>query len=236
MAVNWDELDDATFDANAMPVDDDTPSRTNMGTWNGKPIPANAVLNDDGTPQLTETGRIKRKYGKRDGSTAKASQGRTPTNSRLAQELLDPLAKIAMALSFTAPTASAVLIERGEKTATALVGIAAGHPKMLAALQRATKVGPAADLVETAIMMAIAVSLDLGRIPPDHPLAGLTGVGALYAAVHPEAQQGGPQYMTEPPPYTTPSGDMSSPHHPMYSFTAGNGASAVTPPKGGPFA
>lgn len=234
--MNWDELDDATFDVNPMPDDDDTPSRTNLGTWNGKPIPANAVLNDDGTPQLTETGRIKRKYGKRDGSTSKGTNTRAPANSRLAQELLDPLAKIAMALSFTAPTASAVLIERGEKTATALVGIAAGHPKMLAALQRATKVGPAADLVETAIMMAIAVSLDMGRIPPEHPLAGLTGVGALYQAVHPEAAAAAPQ-MSDlgPPPFASPSPDITDPHHPMYSFTAGNGAGSVTPTKAGPF-
>lgn len=107
----------------------------------------------------------------------------------LTTKLLDPIAKLAAGIGFAAPTVACVLIERGESTARALVAIAADRPRMLAALENVSKVGPITDLLETALSIAIAASLDMGRIPPEHPLAVLTGNTARYAKMHPEAAQ-----------------------------------------------
>lgn len=107
-------------------------------------------------------------------------------NDKLAEKLCDPIAKLAIPLSFTLPTVAAVLVTRGEATAVAIVALAADHPRMLAALEKVSKVGPATDLAETGIMLVIAASLDLGKLPREHPLAMLTGVGGLYDQTHPK--------------------------------------------------
>ena len=69
-----DPLEFAQWDT-APPVTEDAPP-DRPTEWNGKPIPENAMWQDDGvTPQLTPTGRIKRVRGDGDAfvkSTAKA--------------------------------------------------------------------------------------------------------------------------------------------------------------------
>ena len=244
MTDPFDAFEDATY-SNVDEFEMDPPARTEAGMWNGKPLPEGALLNDDGTPQLTPTGRVKRT---RSGAPAgsKSSNRKSVSNEQLAADLCDPLAKVGLALSFTLPTAAGVIMERGEKTAAALVAIAAGHPKMLAALQRASKVGPAADLVETGLMIAIAVMMDTGNMPPEHPIGQITGVGALYFAVHggkpPEESPPPPDFgphvdYVEYPPFETKehTGDIADPNHDRYTFSAGEGAGSVTPPVGGPF-
>jgi hypothetical protein len=153
--------------------------------------------------------------------------GAAGSNAKLARELLNPIAKFAKGLAFVAPTVSAVLLDRGESTARALVGIAANHPRMLAALRSTTQVGDGAELLETALAAGIALALDFGRMPPTHPLAVLTGTAALYHQIHPEhapdsAPYAGNGHPPGPPPMTMP----TDPRHPMYSFTAPPGAGA----------
>lgn len=148
---------------------------------------------------------------------------RASTRGKLATDLLDPLAKLAQGLAFVAPTVSAVIISRGEKVTTALVEIAKDHPKMMAALQRASQIGPASDLVEFGFMLFIAGAMDFGRIPPNHPLGMITGVTHYYHQTHPadstpvpggdSSEQG---FITTPPPPL-----MNDPRHPIYSFQAG---------------
>lgn len=149
---------------------------------------------------------------------------RASTRGKLATDLLDPLAKLAQGLAFVAPTVSAVIISRGEKVTTALVEIAKDHPKMMAALQRASQIGPASDLVEFGFMLFIAGAMDFGRIPPNHPLGMITGVTHLYHQTHQmpdtqstsdESNNGAGFVMTPPPPL------MNDPRHPVYSFQAG---------------
>lgn len=107
----------------------------------------------------------------------------------LIAKLCDPLAKLAQGVAFAAPTVACVLIERGESTARALVSIAEDKPRMLAALENVSKVGPVTDLAETLLCLVIAASLDTGRMPPSHPLAVLTGNTARYAKMHPNMEQ-----------------------------------------------
>lgn len=149
---------------------------------------------------------------------------RATTRSKLATDLLDPLAKFAQVFTFVAPTVSAVIISRGEKVTTALVEIAKDHPRMMAALQRASQIGPASDLIEFAAMIFIAGAMDFGRIPPEHPLGVITGVSHFYHMTHQmpdtqttsgESPNGAGFVMTPPPPL------MNDPRHPVYSFQAG---------------
>lgn len=108
------------------------------------------------------------------GGISKAAQ------SKLADELLDPWAKLAKGLAFTSPTTSAVLISRGEATTTALVKIAEKHPRMLKALQNVGQIGPGSDIAETLVMVAVALQIDSGRMPPNHPIAAAMGVAAIH--------------------------------------------------------
>lgn len=110
-----------------------------------------------------------------------------PRADALVAKLCDPIAKLATAMMFAAPTVACVFVERGETTARALVAIAEGRPKMLAALENVSKVGPVTDLAETLICALIAASLDFGKMPPEHPLAVITGNTARYHKMHPEA-------------------------------------------------
>lgn len=149
---------------------------------------------------------------------------RASTRGKLATDLLDPLAKLAQGLAFVLPTVSAVIISRGEKVTNALVEIAKDHPKMMAALQRASQIGPASDLVEFGFMMVIAGAMDVGRIPPEHPLGMITGVSHFYHMTHqmpdtqatPGESNNGTGFVMAPPPPL-----MNDPRHPVYSFQAG---------------
>lgn len=164
--------------------------------------------------------------GSRTGATTTTRKG---SSAGLAKKLEDPLAKVAMGLAFMSPTTSAVLIARGSETATALVAIAEKHPRMLAALNRAAMVGPGSDLVQTLIMMFIAMQMDMGRIPVEHPLAGLMGVADLYRRTHPVVtdENGEGTFSTfTPPPGFGSAPLITDPGHPLYSFSAGRGASS----------
>jgi hypothetical protein len=151
---------------------------------------------------LSASGRTNRSAGK-DGPPAAA-----PKKSRadLVTKLCDPIAKVAAAAAFAAPTLACVLIERGETTARALVAIAEDRPKMLAALENVSKVGPVSDLAETIVLAVIAAALDMGRLPIDHPLAVLTGNTARYVKMHPDAANAGPP--PPPFPFTVPTPGM----------------------------
>lgn len=114
---------------------------------------------------------------------------RRTATKKLADELLNPWAKLATAMAFPVPTVTAVMIERGEKTTVAFTNIASRYPKMLKALENVAQVGDAAEIGETALLMFVAMLMDVGRIPPEHPLGMVTGVTGLYQQVHPDMPQ-----------------------------------------------
>jgi hypothetical protein len=90
------------------------------------------------------------------------------------------MAKLGQAVAFTMPTVGAVIIARSEVTSKALVKFAEGHPKMMAALKRVSKVGPASEVIETIAMCLVAAQMDMGNLDVDHPLGKLTGVSAIH--------------------------------------------------------
>lgn len=131
-----------------------------------------------------------------------APSNKAKARQDLAVKLCDPLAKVATGLMFAAPTLACVLIDRGEVTARALVEIAEGRPAMLKALENVSKVGPVSDIAETVLCGIIAAAMDFGRIPPEHPLAIVTGNSARYMKMHPEAMT---REAPAPPfPFTVP--------------------------------
>ena len=111
---------------------------------------------------------------------------RAGTQKKIVDDLLVPYATLSAGLALTAPTAAGVLMARGEKTVEAVVSLAAGNPRMLAALQKAAKVGPATEILQTLLMVGVAGAMDFGRIPPDNPLAAVMGISEIYAQRHPE--------------------------------------------------
>lgn len=122
--------------------------------------------------------------------------------SQITEDLLVPYAGLAASLALVAPTMSGVLLSRGEETVGAVVSLAAKNPKMLAALQKASQVGPAVKIAETLLMVGIAGAMDFGRMPPEHPLGMALGVSAVYAETHDMSGMPVPdQYTAQPQPF-----------------------------------
>jgi hypothetical protein len=142
--------------------DDDAPSRTR------KP------RSDKGKPR-----------GPRGGSPTPRS--RSTSDKKLADDLLNPWAKIIKGVAFAAPTMAAVMTQQGEQTMNALVAVAS--PKMKAALSSVARIGPGADLIEAIAMMLVAGGLDFGMVKPGSVIAEATGVQPLYDLVHPPKDQ-----------------------------------------------
>lgn len=119
-------------------------------------------------------------------SDAGKPRGRAASTKSLQEDLLVPWAMLASSVAMVAPTASAVLLKQGEQTVNAIIGIAKDHPKMMAALKKAGKMGPGVHIANTVLCTGIAVALDFGRIPPEHPLAVNLGVSDVYNEVRRE--------------------------------------------------
>lgn len=117
------------------------------------------------------------------------SAPRATNTAKLEKELLTPIAMVARAVSFSLPTVGAVLIARGEVTAKGIVAFAQGHPKMLEALGKVGKVGPATEVAETVAMVIIAANVDLQKMHPEHPVAVLTGVSSIHHEIHGHMRQ-----------------------------------------------
>lgn len=122
---------------------------------------------DASTTESQDSGKRTRKP-RSDKGQARATS--STSTKKLANELLNPWAKLSKALALPFPTVAAVMATRGENTMDALVSIASGHPRMLAALTKASKVGPAADLAETAMYIVVAAMLDLGKLNVESPV------------------------------------------------------------------
>lgn len=168
------------------------------------------------------------------GSTTTTGSISKAASNKLADELLDPWAKLAKGLAFTSPTTSAVLIARGEATTSALVRIAEKHPKMLKALQNVGQIGPGSDIAETLVMVAVALQIDSGRMPPTHPIAAAMGVSAIHKEMFGDTvtTDDGIEFVVASAPATngtefTPVSygrqqfDAANPQDPRFSFQAG---------------
>jgi hypothetical protein len=249
-----DAFDHAVWSSDNPDAPDDAPPPDRPTTWNGKPIPDNALWSDDGvTPLTTPTGRIRRSRGPRPNS-GKVTPGVKPKQVDLAAVEADMvlfMAQLGMVAAVRFPTVGMVAGVRGEPTARAMVTACKNSPRMLAAMQRASTVGPLFELATTGVMLVAAVALDTGRAQVTDPIAIITGVADLHRMVNPNAGQAedpvvppfgmpsGP--VDDAPPFTTQNvtGDIGDPDHVRYSFAANGGrppgAGDVTPLRGGPF-
>jgi len=135
--------------------------------------------------EATEQTPTRTRKPRSDKGQARGPRGRAASVKGLAEDLLVPYAMLASGLSFGAPTVAAVMMQRGEKTVDAFLAIAKEHPKMLTALKKASKMGPATELATTVVQIGIAAALDFGKLPPEHPMAVTMGITELYAMVHP---------------------------------------------------
>lgn len=139
----------------------------------------------DDTPAPERTRKPRADKGKPRGPRTGARGPRTSSAKKIADDLLVPWGTLAAGVAMTAPTLSAVMLMRGEKTADALVSIAQKHPRMLKALQKGAESVAMFELAQTGFLMVVAGGMDLGRIPPDAPIAAGLGLDRLYAEVHP---------------------------------------------------
>lgn len=121
------------------------------------------------------------------GATGPRMGGRSTSDKKLAEGLLNPWAKAIKAVAYPMPTLAAVMTQQGESTMNALVSLAS--PKMKAALAKAARIGPGADLIESVAMMIIAAAMDIGKVPPNSPLAVLSGVQSFFDYTHPETSE-----------------------------------------------
>jgi hypothetical protein len=148
---------------------------------------------DDSDDSVSRTRKPRSDKGKTRGprgGTTTATRGRSTSDKKLADDLLNPWGKGIKAVAFAAPTLAAVMTQQAETTMTAIVSLAS--PKMKAALTKVSRIGPGADLVEAIAMMIVAGAMDFGRIPPASPIAIVTGVQQFYDLVHPPEQD--PQF------------------------------------------
>jgi len=134
------------------------------------------------------------------GTTTPRTGGRSTSDKKLAEDLLNPYAKVIKGIAFAAPTLAAVLTYKGEASMNALVALAS--PKMKAALSNVARIGPGADLIEVIAMGFVAGAMDFGRIQPGSMVAQATGVQEIWDLVHPpvpeDQQFGRPNVDHEP--------------------------------------
>lgn len=173
---------------------------------------------DDAPPEPTRTRKERSDKGKPRGSRSGGTTRRSSTSlKQIADDLLVPYASFAAGMTMVAPTVAGVLMQRGEKTVDAIVALAAKNPRMLAALKKASVVGPAFEIAETALAVVVAGAMDFGRIPPEHPLGMMTGVSQVYAEMHPDGPPANVQHFkgdfdpapfpdAMPPPADPPNG------------------------------
>lgn len=114
------------------------------------------------------------------------SKRRTVSDASLLEKLLLPWAGVTMAVSGALPLTGAVLEQRGEPTVKALIDLSKDHPKMRAALNKISKVGPASELVQTGALVLIAVAMETGRLPADNMVSRKMGMTDLFYQFHPD--------------------------------------------------
>lgn len=132
----------------------------------------------------------------------KTRKPRTPRTGPLIEKLLIPWATLTTLASGPLPMTASIMAMRGEPTISALVQMAHGHPKMMAALERVGKVGPASELVQTGTLLLLAIAVETGRLPVDHPISVRSGMADLYQQTHPDTADIGNTSFQPPPGMT----------------------------------
>lgn len=121
----------------------------------------------------------KKSPGRPKGSVSKS------TLDKLQADLAESLTEASAAIAVASPLAMAALDERAEKTASAIVTLAGGSPKLINALKKTVKARAVVTIAETLSAVSVAAMVDFGRVHPDHMLADKFGVTENYYKVYP---------------------------------------------------
>lgn len=95
--------------------------------------------------------------------------------AKLADDLVEMLVSRASDISIVLPTVAGVLIARADATVDGMLALAKGHKRTTAALQKLAAGNKAVDLFSVVALLAVALMVDLGRIPVESPLLDRVG-------------------------------------------------------------
>jgi hypothetical protein len=120
-----------------------------------------------------------KKRGRPKGSANKA------TLEQLRIDLTDFMVEGSAAIAPISPLAMAVIDERAERTANAIVTLAGTSPRLVAALKKSVKAKAAIDLAMLPIAISVALMVDYNRIAPDAMMAQKFGITEHYLTAYP---------------------------------------------------
>lgn len=135
-------------------------------------------------------------------------RGRRPRVSTLVDQLLVPYATTTTLLSMALPMTAEVMKGQGHKLVSSAVQLCAPHPKMMKALEKAAKIGPASDLVTSFLLLLLTAMVEVGRMPADNPIARSVGITDLYQQFYGEQEELAPNIPTQGPPPGFTFGDV----------------------------
>lgn len=107
------------------------------------------------------------------------------TLDQLRTDLTDLMTEGSATIAPLSPLAMAVIDERAERTANAIVILAGGSPRLIAALKKSVKAKAVVDLAMFPIALSVALMVDYSRMPPDAMMAQKFGVTEHYYAAYP---------------------------------------------------
>lgn len=142
---------------------------------------ASPVVGED---TKTDTGTEK-KRGRPKGSANKA------TLDQLRTDLTDFMVEGSAAIAPISPLAMAVIDERAERTANAIITLAGSSPRLIAALKKSVKAKAAIDLAMFPIAVSVAIMVDYNRMEPDSMMAQKFGITEHYVAAYPPVEHNG---------------------------------------------
>lgn len=136
--------------------------------------------NKDGSPR--------KKRGRKPGST---NSGTTRTRGFAfnQEDLAQQIVEMTIPVAFVSPLASAVIEERAERTAKALITLARNSPRVAKALAGFQSGTAYAELLFLPIGIAVAVAVDYGKLTPDNFLARKYNIDTYYYQFVGEAQR-----------------------------------------------
>lgn len=107
------------------------------------------------------------------------------TLDQLRTDLTDFLVEGSAAIAPLSPLAMAVIDERAERTANAVVTLAGSSPRLIAALKKSVKAKAAVDLAMFPIAISVALMVDYNRLHPEAMMAQKFGITEHYYTAYP---------------------------------------------------
>lgn len=115
-----------------------------------------------------------------------------PKFDGLEQEITEKLTStVALPISALSPVGAAVLMNRSEKTAKAMVRLATKYPTFAKYLQTALEGTAGMEIVITLVGVSFGFMVDMGQMQYDSMPAKMFGIDDIVAEIYPESQQNG---------------------------------------------